>query len=251
MATKKNDLLEALFLKSYKKNYKPPEEQKVLRIREKICGTLQNIVIFSGLPKAGKSTFLSGCMASAFMKVPVFGIKLDLPPKRGTVAVFDTESSEYDFYRSMDRVKNFLQLANLPDCLNSFMFRDCSHLEIKEYIEIYLKNNPKCSVIFIDGMLDLLINHNDEVESKLTIQWLKKITAVYNILLIGVVHLGKSTNNTLGNFGSMIDRYSQSVIAVEKDKKNNRIDLVPKMLRSDADFDTISIQIVNGYPVEI
>ena len=40
-------------------------------------------------------------------------------------------------------------------------------------------------------------------------------------MLIGVVHTGKKDNNTIGHFGSMIDRYAQSVIEIIKDKENN------------------------------
>ena len=70
-------------------------------------------------------------------------------------------------------------------------------------------------------MLDLIHNFNDEVESKMLIEWLKFLTNEYNVLIIGVVHLGKRDNHTLGHFGSMVDRYAQSVVEVVKDKEND------------------------------
>lgn len=246
MSDSKKDFKKQLESRKYRSNHIPAPEQKILEINGSLCGTLQNIVTFSGLPKAGKSTFLSACIASAFTQVPIFGMKLNLPHNRSAVAYFDTESSEYDFYRSMDKVKYAMQVSTLPANLHAYRFRDCNAAEIQQYVEFYLQQNKDCAVIFIDGLLDMLMNYNDEYESRTLINFLKKITAIYNVLLIGVVHLGKSTGNTLGAFGSMIDRYSQSVVTVEKDAKNDILDLKPKFLRSDKDFPTVSIQWADG-----
>ena len=94
--------------------------------------------------------------------------------------------------------------------------------------------------------LDLLINYNDETESRILINWLKKLTADYNILCIGVVHTGKKDQNTLGHFGSMIDRYSQSVLVVEKDNAKQTFSLSAKYLRSDYGLEPIILQNVGG-----
>jgi hypothetical protein len=90
------------------------------------------------------------------------------------------------------------------------------------------------------------MNYNDEVESRMLINWLKKITSQANILLIGVVHTGKKDGLTLGHFGSMIDRYCQSVLSVEKDNKEQTFELKGKFLRSDIEFSPIKIMNDNG-----
>jgi hypothetical protein len=89
--------------------------------------------------------------------------------------------------------------------------------------------------------LDILNNFNDEVESKKTIQWLKMITKVYNILLIGVIHLARRESQLLGHFGSMLERYSQTVLEVSKDYESGIIVLKAKLMRSDKDFTPIAL----------
>ena len=135
----------------------------------------------------------------------------------------------------------------MPPTFSAYRFRDCNPSDIQQYTEYYLEHNKDCSVLFIDGFLDLLMNYNDEVESRRLINWLKKITGQYNILLIGVVHTGKKDGMTLGHFGSMIDRYCQSVLTVEKSEKDQTFELKAKFLRSDIAFEPIRIVNEMGY----
>lgn len=241
-----NAIDEALYKRQYKGDYTPGAEQKIMCIGGRVVATLQNIVCFTGLPKAGKSSFLSAAVASCFLPFSVFGINTILPNKRKSICYIDTESSEYDFYKGVDRVKNLLGRDEMPKQFHGFATRDLSPVEIKEYSEYYLSLHPEISVLYFDGLLDLLLNYNDEVESRLLINWLKRITAQYNILIVGVVHTGKKDNNTLGHFGSMVDRYCQSVLVVEKDQKKNTFELKPKFMRSDADFEPIVLANNNG-----
>jgi hypothetical protein len=83
------------------------------------------------------------------------------------------------------------------------------------------------------------------------IEWLKFLTNEYNVLIIGVVHLGKRDNHTLGHFGSMVDRYAQSVVEVVKDKENDIFMMKAKYLRSSADFNDICIQWNGNKYVEV
>jgi hypothetical protein len=238
-----------LFDRSYKNGYVPPPTQKMLVISDRLTGTLNNIVCFSGLPKSGKSSFLSAAIASAFVPYSIFGIATHLPPKRKGLLLMDTESSEDDFYRQIGRIKKQIGKDEMPKTFHAFMLRDRTAIEIKEYTEYYLQLHPEISICYVDGMLDLLMNYNDERESKGTIDWLKRITAQYKILLVGVVHTGKKDNHTLGHFGSMIDRYCQSVLVVEKDEKQvpTLHTLKSKLMRSDANIEPITLLNNNGY----
>lgn len=232
--------------RAFNNAHAPAPEQKVLQIDGKVIGTLGNIVCFSGLPKAGKSTFLNGCIASAFVPHSIFSMALFLPENRKRICYIDTESSEYDFYRSTDRIKRLINFSYLPMEFMAYRFRDLSPKEIIFYVDHIINSRKDISVLFIDGLLDLLMNYNDEVESRTLINWLKKITSQANILLVGVVHTGKKDGLTLGHFGSMIDRYCQSVLTVEKDGKTGIFELKAKYLRSDLPFDPILIQNESG-----
>lgn len=242
MKDQKASVLQLLEQRHYKKGYTPPAEDIIFSIDDKTIGTLGNFVTFSGLAKAGKSTFLSSTIASLYHKWNnCYGIALRPPYNRQRIGYFDTESAESDFYRQLDKIKKQAVIQEFPDTFNAFAVREDSPEMIRQYVEIYLQNFPDCSIVVIDGLLDILANFNDEIESKKTIQWLKMVTKVYNVLIIGVIHLARRESQLLGHFGSMLERYSQTVLEVAKDYDSGVIVLKPKLMRSDKDFTPIGL----------
>jgi hypothetical protein len=242
MAKQQVNILDLLQQRSFKKGYTPPAEEVVFAIEDKTIGTLGNFVTFSGLAKAGKSTFLSSTIASAFHAYQnLYGISLRPPGNRKRICYFDTESGESDFYRQLDKVKKQAKIYEFSDNFNAFAVREDSPEMIRQYVEAYLQVFADCSIVIIDGLLDILSNFNDEIESKRTIQWLKMITKVHNVLIIGVIHLARRESQLLGHFGSMLERYSQTVLEVAKDYESGIIVLKPKLMRSDKDFTPIAL----------
>jgi hypothetical protein len=244
--TNETNFSEQLETRRYNPEYKPPADYRVLTIRNKLVGSLQGYVVFSGLPKAGKSTFMAATIASALHPGDMFNIKINFPDNRRRLCYLDTESSDYDFYRQMERVKQFTTFSKIPPNLDAFSVREDNHLVIQQYIKLYIEKTPECSVLIIDGLLDLILNFNDEVESRKLVQWLKYITKVHNILIITVLHLGKKDGATLGHLGSATDRYAVSTLEVVKDKDQQIFTLQSRFMRSDADFEPVSIKNFDG-----
>jgi hypothetical protein len=110
-------------------------------------------------------------------------MKIHFPKDRRRIAYFDTESSDYDFYRHVNKIKAFAQINGLPDWADCFKVREDNPSEIRAMIKYYLETHPDCPIIFIDGVLDLLLDYNSEVESRKLINWLKKLTKLYNCLI--------------------------------------------------------------------
>lgn len=239
-------LFEKLKARSYDKNAPIPIENIVYTIQNKTIGCLSSFVTISGLPKQGKSLFITTAIASAYIPEDIFGMKLTFPEGRNRLCYIDTESSDYDYYKVLERMRNQMRLTTLPDNFDSFLFREDNHTEILQMIEIYLKENPDCSILVIDGILDLIADFNNVEQSFILIQWLKRISKVYNLLILCVLHLGKKDGNTLGHIGSYLDRKSQSVLKVQKNKEYKTIDMEAQFLRSADDIDTISIM-HNGF----
>lgn len=236
MPTDKEKLLLKLLEKNhYKENYKPPANQIVFKIEGKNIGSLGNFIVFSGLPKAGKSQFLHAFISSALSGTSV--LDLEVNRLKNTVALFDTESNEYDFYSNLDSIK-FLSNIALPDFFHAFKMREETPSTNRDAITFYIEKF-KSKIVVIDGFLDLIDNFNDERESRLLVNWLKYITSKHKCLIVGVIHLGKKDNHTLGHFGSMIDRYAQSVLEVVKERESGTFELKAKMLRSASDFTPI------------
>ena len=249
--TKVKDAYEQLWSRRFDQDYIPPPDHRTLTIRDKLVGSLSNFVVFSGLPKTGKTTYISALIASALHPGDFFKIKLNMPSERRRIAYFDTESSMYDHYRTIERVKYFSCWNNLPSVFDSFILRQDNHRAIQMYIDVYLKNNPDCSVLIVDGLLDLILNYNNEEECKELIQFMKRVTFQYNVLLITVLHLGKKDKETLGHLGSATDRYAQSTVLIEKDKNTQSYNLSSKFMRSDVDFDPVSIRNFAGVWSEV
>lgn len=167
----------------------------------------------------------------------LFGMKLNV---MGNYAYFDTESSQSDFYKNMQRIRQFAGYVEFPPNFSAYNTRidpyEFQRAIIEKYIELY-----RPSVLVIDGFLDLIRNYNDESESRYLMDWLKKTTAENDMLIIGCIHVGKKDGHTLGHFGSMLDRYAQSVLEIIRDYENDLYLLKPKMLRSAGFFETIAL----------
>lgn len=245
--TQTQQLQDKLLSRKYQPDYIPPQDQIIFSIQEKCIGTIQNFIVFSGLPKAGKSTFIAAMIASAFQPGDVFGMKLHFPVDRRRLAYFDTESSDFDFYRQIQKIKKFSNLNGLPEWADCFTVREDNPQEIRAMIKHYLETHPDCPVIVIDGLLDLLFDYNSEVESRKLVNWFKKLTKVHNCLFIGVLHQGKGLGaQTLGHLGSNTDRWAQSTLEIVKDKEASTFTLQPRFLRSSDDFKPVVLENQNG-----
>ena len=129
--------LDLLQVRRYDPLTLPKNEEVIFLIQGKVIGTLSNYVVLSGLPKASKSTFASAILSSAIVPdyQDVLGVKLALPVGRKKIAYFDTESSPYDFYRGIERIKSFAYVNTLPPTFDAYNFREDGPGEIKAMIE--------------------------------------------------------------------------------------------------------------------
>jgi KaiC/GvpD/RAD55 family RecA-like ATPase len=232
---------ELLSQRKYDPDKEPPKEQVVFVIEGKVIGTFQNFITLTGLQKSGKTTFLSAMMASALTGKMILGMKMLLPHEKNRTAYFDTEQGDYDFYRTMERVRVFCETDKTPEHLDSYNLREDEPRDIIWLIKKYLELHPKCGLLVIDGILDLIESFNDESESKRLINMLKAITKQSNCLALLTLHKGKTTSNTLGHLGSMADRAAQSILSVEKIKDRGSFVLKGDYLRSADDFTPIEV----------
>ena len=228
----------------------PPKEHKILTIDDNTILSRSNFMLLSGAPKVGKSLYSSIIIAAALSDINFFKIKAKRYEDKPRIALFDTEQGATDLYYSINRSFELIQKATglkqkelyykLKSQIDVFTMRQDDPAPILSMLECYVKNNTSVGLIIIDGLLDLVYNYNDEKETKLLINFLKRVTQQYNIGIICVLHTGKTTGTTIGHIGSFADRYCQSNLEVIKND-NNTIMLKPKLLRSAADFEPICL----------
>lgn len=237
-----------LFNERLFKGGKRPEETNVFFIDDTPIGSLGDIVALSGLPKAGKSSYLAGAIASSFTTYHIFRLKINRPENRKLILYVDTEGSQVDFWDQMEKIRKFKDRKSLSKELISINCRKDEPPLIIFLVEEYLKNNGNCSIVIIDGLLDLAYDYNNTQESKKIVSWLKKITQEYNVLIIGIIHTNKSNNTTVGHYGAYIDRAAKTVLEIYKEKRVNPAQFIlkPVYLRSVEEFAPVAISCING-----
>ena len=213
--------------------------QPVITIQGKTIATEGNFITLNGLPKSRKTTFLQFFIYSALTGHEIFGIKTHLN-STDKICIIDTEQTIHDFQRQTNNLKKIIGVKSLPVNFSAYLFRKYEPNVILESI-VNILETEKPKIICIDNLTELVINPNDMNEAKNVIQFLKKITAQYNIVVICLLHLGKGNLQTLGNLGSMADRGAQSVLRVVYEQETGGSILEPIFLRSDSHFNPIQI----------
>jgi hypothetical protein len=210
-----------------------PDENILVTIQGKTLLSTKNVMVISGKPKSRKSVVAHSVIGSGISNKSVLGIECNLQPNEN-ICLIDTEQSNHDLKRSLERMQHLIELDYLPENFKCYTVRSLNPHHIQNSI-LQICQNKNNRLIIVDGALDLINNMNDIIEVKAVIEFIKNILVEYNIGLIFIIHLAKSTSFTIGHFGSYFDRFSQSVIEVSK-LENGNSEIKSQMMRSDADF---------------
>lgn len=212
----------------------------LITIGGKTIATEGNFITISGLPKSRKTTFAFLMTAAAITGNPLFNIAVNLQSNEN-ILLIDTEQSIFDFSKQIGLLKHFINKKKLPKNFDAYIFRKYDPKEILQSLYV-LMQEKKPKIVILDNLTELVINPNDMIESKTIIQFLKRITAEFNCVVVCLLHLGKgAAQNTLGNLGSYADRGAQSTLKVTKDKETDISTIEATFLRSDGNFEPVSI----------
>lgn len=235
----KKIIQEALF-----EDVERPEQVPTITIQGKVVATKGNFITINGMPKSYKTTIMNFFIYSAISNTEIYTIKLSTD-KKEKIVLIDTEQGVYDFDKQIKRLKRLLKVNKVPSQLLCYLFRRNEPNEILQAIETILINE-KPKYLFIDNLTELVLNPNDMLEAKTVVQFLKRITAEHDTTIICLLHLGKTSFNTLGNLGSYADRGTQASIKLKYDIDQDVISIEPSLMRSDRLFDTIYLKYNSG-----
>lgn len=229
--------LKQIIREAYFREDQVKEQKALITIQESIIASEGGIVSLGGLPKARKSTFMFGLIGAILTGREVYGFRAD----PGKILLIDTEQTPYDFKKHLSGLKTLIGKGEIPKQLQSLLYRPYGISEILDSIPLAIEH-MKPKYVILDSVTDLVFNVNDFEESKKFVQFLKEISAKYNVCIVCLVHLSKTNNFTLGALGAYLDRVSQSTLIVKKDKETGDSTLEPLYLRSSDDFKPVTIQ---------
>jgi RecA-family ATPase len=210
-----------------------PPEKIIVSIQGKKCLSTKNVLVISGKPKSRKSVVAHSIIGAAISGKSVLGIEANIGVNDNVVLI-DTEQSKHDLQNSLHRMSNLINLQTLPSSFMCYSVRQLNAYKVKQAIsEIVCNQNVR--LLVIDGALDLILNMNDILEVKETIDFIKKILTENDVAIILIIHQSKTTNFTIGHLGSFFDRFAQTVLEVVKIENGNS-EIKAQMMRSDADF---------------
>lgn len=206
--------------------------------------TLGNFSAIIGKSKAKKTFLASMLLASATKTGEVEKVFFaEVPESKRAVVLFDTEQSRYDAYVSARRVWDIAGYQF--DNFGAFDLREYSPLERCDIIEHYMKKAGELtSFVVIDGIADLAMAINDEIEASRVTSLLMKWTKLYNLHICVIIHQNKDNNYATGHLGSAIMKKAECILSVTKDPDDNtRSEVECNLIRGAMDFDKFSFKI--------
>lgn len=236
---KKDLLRDHLAETEFRDDHEIVKPKTLLAIRGKTVLNENSFMIITGLPKSRKTTFLNIILASSYFPGEFMNFKLDNEIKNN-ILLIDCEQNDYDFSRQLSWFKKYLNVDKKPKNFKCHLYREHDPERIfKDLPDLIETRKPK--IVIIDTLTDLAYDPNDLKEAGNIKRYFKALTKKYNVGVILILHSNKTNKLPTGNLGSVFERSSQSIINVEKDDQTDISTMTATRLRSDQNFDPISI----------
>lgn len=212
--------------------------------------------LVKGPEKSRKTTLLKAFAASAISGKRFINFHFDLG-KEGKAAFFDTEQQGFDFWNTQSQIHYLGGMTTNFERYNAFTFLEASVEERFQLIERYVETTDNVRMIVIDGALDLIEDFNDIRESRQASERLTRIANRSGAVVFVVIHSsgktgfkGKGGGNSLGHFGSFLQRKCKFAIALDYDEKTHFTNIVHALARGTGKFPGFNFtNDKNGYPI--
>ena len=187
--------------------------------------------IVGGKSGHGKTNFMSQIMATILCG-RFGGMTCEISGEQPTVLYIDTEQSLDDTIAIKNRV---CTLAGLDYSVEQPRFcvaclRETTKAEDRYRQILQLIWDLKPTVVFLDGLLDIVNDYNDQIECSEIIRELMTVSTAMNISLWCVLHENPMTDKLVGSLGSIAERKVTEVFVIRKHKaphNDKRFDSFP------------------------
>jgi hypothetical protein len=222
-----------------------PKPTPIIKIAEEIISTPEAITVISGLPKAGKTAFLSILIAGAILTdgTLIDGLELVqvlVNKARKAVIHFETEQAPWKQQANQRTILTRTGLDSCPEYLLSYNIRKLEIDELQPTVsnicELAAERFNGIHSIWIDGIADFIIDPNDPGASFEIVKYFESIAQKYFCPVIVVIHTNptSSTNDKeRGHLGSQVQRKAEGILVVKKSGNISFLD--PKLLRHASD----------------
>lgn len=230
------------------KEPKPPPV--VLKVQNKIFGTLGDFTLVIGKAKSKKTFLISLALASLVSNKStnseIFNGKL--PKGKEKVVFVDTEQSRGQVFRVAQRVSKLAGITKIKK-FEVYSLRKNNTKERTEIIEHIINTTTDLGVLVIDGVRDLVTSINDEQQATELTTKLLKWTDEKRIHVITVLHQNKSNQYARGHLGTELINKAELTVSVKVNNSNRDISSVSIIHSRYKHFDPFAFKInENGLP---
>lgn len=182
-----------------------------------ICG-------MNGRPGNGKTMSFS-TMIAAMLKGEYMGLRCPMEGEQ-KVLYADTEMEKVNHQRTVRRIYEMVgwkKGEDHRDRLDTLTLRKA--VDAKDRLKIIIKRiwEYKPTAVFIDGIIDLVDDFNDNKECQLRIYQMMALAEKLNIVVWTLLHLNPGSEKSVGHLGSFLERKATDILLTSQDKETQMI----------------------------
>lgn len=195
-----------------------PPDDDLLEINDERCFARKELIAIKAKAKQGKSTLEMILIATLLCGQWHYVRRLaDVRPR---ILYIDTEMKPADTQLMNRKAMHLAELPeteDVPEATFINLRRQTADECQQALTDLLKKYHP--DIVFIDGIVDLLLNFNDLEESQALIRKLLALAEEFNCCLVNVLHTNKAIDdhNMRGHLGSFLTQKASLVFNCKKD----------------------------------
>ena len=181
------------------------------------CGPVTGVMCLAGQSGMGK-TQTSTLLMATYLGATIEGIELIWEKQDIKVLYVDTEMEKGNTQLVVARIAQLCGcvVSQLKGKLNVLRLRDeDNHAMIwKKILKAIYEIQP--NVVFLDGMIDIIGDFNDNKEASAIVRKVMKLADYYAVCMWTVMHQNPGSTKMVGHEGSFMERKSTMVLQTQK-----------------------------------
>ena len=205
----------------------PPDASKsVVAVNGVPLGTQDNLFCITGGEGTGKSNYISAILSGTLREERLsaeqtLGLEITANPNGLAVLHYDTEQSEAQLHKNLERTLRRASLTAVPEFYHSLYLASLSRKDrlklIRESMDLFHHKHGGIHLMIIDGIADLIRSANDESESIAIVDEMYRLAGIYNTCIICVLHFVPNGIKLRGHIGSELQRKAAGILSIETD----------------------------------